>query len=148
MTLIFERATESDEKNILSLLKVNMKKLFRENFGGWSDETSKKQFNTISNKGYTYVVKNDDELIGYVSFYSEEEVFVLNDIQIKKEFQQKGYGEKVLEFVEGKVKKLSGNKIRLLVFKNNPALKFYEKHNYKHINYEERNNTCEMLKQF
>lgn len=146
MTLIYEEATESDEKEILELLKENMKELFLENFGGWNDETSKKQFEDISSEGYTYIVKNDDKMMGYVSFYPEEDVFVINDIQIKKEFQQKGFGSEILTFVESKVKELNGNKIRLLVFKNNPALKFYEKHNYKQINYQERTNTCEMLK--
>ena len=150
MALIFNEITESDKKEVLILLKENMEKLFIENFGGFSDEVSAKQVDKITKKGFSYISKINGNLVGYAFFYEEmdfKDSYILNDIQIKKEFQQKGFGSEILKFVENKIKELNGTRIKLLVFENNPALKFYKKHNYEQIDFLEKSKTIVMVKE-
>lgn len=139
---------EGDFENFIQeTVKENMKALFLKNFGGWNDEVSKKQFFNYLEKGFFYIFELDNVIIGYLTFIEEENnAFLINDFQIKKEFQQKGFGSEMMSFLEEFVKNHCGKSMRLLVFKDNLALKFYQKHGFEEINYVSHNNTCEMLK--
>jgi len=163
----FRTTCLEDESFILNLIKKNMKNYFETNFKGWSDETSKKQFNSIRTNGFTYIVEiksqdkncieyiNGNEIcfkkIGYFSFYEEPKFknsYIINDIQLMKEFQNKNIGSQILSFIEKKIKDISGHRIKLLVFKNNPAFSFYVKNNYKKIDEIKHTNTAILIKEF
>ena len=137
------------EKYIKSLTKENMQKLFLENFGGWSDLVSQEKFFKVLAEGYVKLFFLKNSFIGYISFNQEENnkhSYLIHDIHILKEFQGKGYGTKILNFVISKCKELKAKQIKLFVFKNNPATEFYKKNDFKEIEYLEKSNTSVMLK--
>ncbi|MBW3019767.1 GNAT family N-acetyltransferase [Candidatus Woesearchaeota archaeon] len=147
MRLISRLYQEGDFENFIQkTVKENMKEFFLKNFGGWNDEVSKRQFFEYFEKGFVYVFELNSIPVGYVTFVKEDETFYVNDFQVRKEFQQKGFGSEIMEFLEDFAKKNKGKEIKLLVFKDNPALKFYLKHGFREINFIPHNNTCEMIK--
>lgn len=129
MTFTSRPFQEDDyESHIESLIEENMKQLFISNFGGWSKEVSERKFLDIAEFGFVEVFFEDHKFIGYVSVGPEkndEHSYLIHDIHLVKEFQRKGYGKKILEFVEKKAQE--NNKVQLVafVFKNNPAVDFY-----------------------
>ena len=132
------------EKYIQSLTKENMQKLFLENFGGWSDEVSKKKFFKVLDTGFVRLFFLENNFIGYVSFNVErdhKDSYLINDIHIVKQFQKKGYGTKILKFVEDKVNELNGQKLKVFVFKANPSINFYKKIGFKEMEYIEHSKT-------
>ncbi|MCF8013053.1 GNAT family N-acetyltransferase [Candidatus Woesearchaeota archaeon] len=146
------------EEFILPLCKKHMKPYFDKHFGGWNDNANKKQFFNILKKGYVYLFEietkqtNKNILIGYATFIEEKNEenknkYTLNDIHVKEEFQKQGYGSKMLLFVENKIKELKGTKLKILVFKDNKSIEFYKKHNYKKINFIEKNDTIVLEKE-
>ena len=133
------------EKYIQSLTKENMQKLFLNNFGGWSDEVSKKRFFEALSNGYVKLFFLKNSFIGYVSFNPEKKnlnSYLINDIHTVKEFQGKGYGTEILNFVISKCKELNIKQIKVFVFKENPAINFYKENGFKEIEYLERSKTC------
>ena len=148
MELILRKSNGFDKKEVLKLLKENMEHKFIENFGGFSEKVSEKHYDEIEKTGYSYVLE-DEKIVGFFSFYkelNEKNSFVLNNIQIKKEYQNKGLGTKILDFVENKIKKIGGGRIKLLVFKNNGAYNFYKKNDFKEIDFLEKSKTIVMVK--
>lgn len=126
------------EQYIQSLTKTNMQKLFLENFGGWSDEVSKKKFFKVVENGFVELFFLEGVFVGYVSSNMErdhKDSYLINDIHLEKKFQRKGYGTEILNFVEEKVKKLKGKRLKVFVFKANPSLEFYKKVGFKEIEY-------------
>ncbi len=72
-----------------------------------------------------YVIKNQDELIGYVSFKQYEDCYDIYNFLVTKKYQRQGYGTLLL-------KRLQHNDIYLEVNKNNDrAIKLYEKLSFK-----------------
>ena len=56
------------EKYIQSITKENMQQYFLDNFGGWSDEVSKKRFFDVVRTGYVRLFFLQDTFVGYVTF--------------------------------------------------------------------------------
>jgi len=142
--------TEGDyEKYVQSITRENMRQLFLENFGGWSDDVSKEKFFKVVSNGYVKLFFLDGLFVGYVTFNVEkndDSSYLINDIHIAKEFQRKGYGTDILNFVISKCLELGAKQLKIFVFKVNPAIYFYVKHGFKEIEYLERSKTCVMVK--
>ncbi|EEY34161.1 ribosomal protein S18-alanine N-acetyltransferase [Pseudoleptotrichia goodfellowii] len=110
-------------------------KIHNENF---DKKVESKYFEEIlSNTQYTvYYMKKSEKVSGYIIYYDTFDSFDLFEIAIKKEFQNKGLGNELLEktidrlFNEEKYKKT----VFLEVNENNfSAVKLYKKNNFKEI---------------
>jgi GNAT superfamily N-acetyltransferase len=140
---------EDHEKYLKKLTKENMQQLFLENFGGWSDEVSEKKLLEVAKTGTVQLFFEENTFIGYVSFNIEKEnskSCLINDIHIKKEHQRKGFGAQILQFVIKKAKELHYNQLKVFVFRNNPAINFYQKNGFKENQLIEKSNTSVMVK--
>ena len=137
------------QKYIQTLTKENMEQLFIANFGGWSDEISKQKFFDIVKLGFIQLFFIKDRFIGYISYNLETQhknSYLINDIHIKEEFQQKGYGTEILDHIINKAKNNKIKQLIVLVFKNNPAYDFYKKHQFKETTILEKSFTAVMIK--
>ncbi|BBM35625.1 ribosomal protein S18-alanine N-acetyltransferase [Pseudoleptotrichia goodfellowii] len=121
---------EVQERIIIELCKIH-----NENF---DKKVESKYFEEIlSNTQYTvYYMKKSEKVSGYIIYYDTFDSFDLFEIAIKKEFQNKGLGNELLEktidrlFNEEKYKKT----VFLEVNENNfSAVKLYKKNNFKEI---------------
>jgi ribosomal protein S18 acetylase RimI-like enzyme len=61
----------------------------------------------------------------------KEKFSYIDNIQISKLMRKKGLGNYLMKLIEKETKKNNLKKIRLKVFKDNPATKFYTKLGYK-----------------
>lgn len=140
---------EDYNKFIQPITKENMQDLFIKNFGGWSDDVSKKKFFEIVKNGFVKLFFLEDEFVGYVSCNTEKnnpDSFLINDIHIKKDFQRKGFGTEILNQVITEANKQNKSQLKVFVFKNNPSIKFYEKRGFKEEINLEKSNTSVMIK--
>ncbi len=141
---------EEDYDNYIKvLIKENMEQLFIDNFGGWSDEVCKKKFFNIVKQGFVELFFFDNVFAGYVSFNIEKNnttSFLINDIHLKKEFQQKGIGSQILEFVIKKAKENKISQLKVFVFKNNPSIEFYKKQGFIEVETLLKSDTSIMIK--
>ena len=121
---------EVQERIIIELCKIH-----NENF---DNKVESQYFEEIlSNTQYTvYYMKKSEKVSGYIIYYDTFDSFDLFEIAIKKEFQNKGLGNELLEktidrlFNEEKYKKT----VFLEVNENNfSAVKLYKKNNFKEI---------------
>lgn len=134
---------------IRSLTKDNMEQLFIENFGGWSDEVSSNKFFDVVKKGFVELFFSDDVFLGYVSFNLEKNdntSCLINDIHLLKEFQKKGIGSVILNFVLSKSKELGFGQVKVFVFEKNPSIEFYKKKGFVQIEFLSKSNTSVMIK--
>lgn len=150
MELIAKDYVKGDyEKYIKSLTKTNMCQLFKKNFGGWSDETSEKKFFEVLKNGFVKLFFIENTFVGYVSYNSEknnDKSYLINDIHIVSEFQGKGYGTQILNFVLNEAIKANIEQLKVFVFENNPAVKFYEKNGFKEIEHLDKTKTFIMIR--
>jgi ribosomal protein S18 acetylase RimI-like enzyme len=133
MELINKKFAKKYLDSILNLCKENMQELFIDNFGGWSDNTSKNKFlKTITNGKIELFFTKNNEFIGFITFSIEKNnsrSILLEDIHIKREFQRKGFGKEIFSWFLKEIRTTNTHKhisqIKVFVFKNNPAHKFY-----------------------
>ena len=86
----------------------------------------------ISIKGHTYYIAwHKDTPTGYVSFNEDApaadgtRIFHLQKIYILPEFQRKGIGSRLFDYVVARIHERGGQRIELNVNRNNPAMQFY-----------------------
>ncbi|CCV63697.1 Ribosomal-protein-alanine N-acetyltransferase [Alteracholeplasma palmae J233] len=83
---------------------------------------------------YHLVIKDKDEVIGYLSSRIFEDTSELLNIVVDKKYQNQKYGSKLLEHLINELKK---RKIKTLILEVRPsnigAQRLYHKYNFKHI---------------
>jgi ribosomal protein S18 acetylase RimI-like enzyme len=86
-------------------------------------------------EGYQYyLIKMDDGFIGYMAIQPKEDELFLSKLYIKTSQRGKGYGRKVVEFLEGMARDKGLEKITLTVNKNNlDTIKAYEKFGFENL---------------
>ena len=91
------------------------------------------QFAQSSDKGMLHMYKLDDTCIGFTTLYRTfsstraEEVAVLNDLYIKKEYRAKGYGKALIENAFNIAKEEGFSRVQWLTAKDNEtAQKLYK----------------------
>jgi ribosomal protein S18 acetylase RimI-like enzyme len=132
------------ENYLQAITKKNMQALFIDNFGGWSDEVSKRKLLTVAKTGKVELFFVKEKFVGYVSFETEKnhiESILIQDIHVIKKEQQKGYGETILQFVVQAAVQSRKEQLKVFVFENNPSLQFYTKHGFKKIEFLEKSKT-------
>ena len=81
-----------------------------------------------------FVIKNEDEVIGYVIFHISKDFTDIYKIFIRENNRRKRYATKLLEEVEKISKRYDSKKIMIEVrAKNNNAIIFYSKNGFKNI---------------
>lgn len=85
------------------------------------------------NNSYGFIVKNDNKIVGFAYGYvllrpDGNQDFYLHAIDIISEFQGKGYGTKLMNFIKKHIKEIKCRKMFLITNKSNiSACKCYEK---------------------
>ncbi|HLD55089.1 MAG TPA: GNAT family N-acetyltransferase [Candidatus Nanoarchaeia archaeon] len=151
MKIELTKCRKKDLQNFIILLeKENMQKYFDKHFEScWSDKEYQEYLENLFAKGNIYLIYIDDKCIGFTSFSQDkkdDEALFISNLQIKKEYQNMGYGSQVLKFIEEKAKKLNYKKIKLYVFEDNPSQSLYKKFGYKQIDYIKKSDTNVMQK--
>ena len=85
------------------------------------------------NNSYGFIVKNENRIVGFAYGYvllrpDGNQDFYLHAIDIISEFQGKGYGTKLMNFIKKYIKEIKCRKMFLITNKSNiSACKCYEK---------------------
>ena len=83
-------------------------------------------------KQYAYVLEIKDKIIGYICGWKLVDEFNITNIAVAKDYQQKGLGQKLVQFLIGKILNERCFKFFLEVRKSNNAAKMlYEKIGFK-----------------
>jgi ribosomal protein S18 acetylase RimI-like enzyme len=137
--LEFREATESDKQFLLQLRNTTM----NEHIYAAGLEPSHE--NHIERINYHFesakIIENMNKPIGLLKIVKEGPVWDLVQIQLESDFQGKGLGRKIIQSVIAEAKE-NGAKVKLSVFKTNPALKLYLSLGF--TTYLETENTFEM----
>jgi ribosomal protein S18 acetylase RimI-like enzyme len=78
----------------------------------------------------TLIAKDEDRIIGYISFFIELGVAHIDSVIVGKKFRRKGMAEKLINEVEVQAKSLGAHKIRLETGVDWKARFLYEKLGY------------------
>ena len=119
----------SDKENMKDYVDKHIK-------GGWSDDKNKKGFLWYLDNGWIYLFENNSVFVGNIILspnQKEKGALHINSINIKKDFQGKGYGNNILEFIEEKGKEFNFKKLTLGVFDDNPAFNLYRRFGFKQV---------------
>jgi len=151
MKIELTKCRKKDLQNfIIPLEKENMQKYFDKHFElCWSDKEYQEYLENLFATGSIYLIYINDKCIGFTSFSQDKkdnEALFISNLQIKKEYQNIGYGSQVLKVIEEKAKKLNYKKIKLYVFEDNPSQNLYKKFGYKQIDYLKESDTNVMQK--
>jgi ribosomal protein S18 acetylase RimI-like enzyme len=86
-------------------------------------------------QGFQYfLLKTDDGFFGYTGIQQKADELFLSKLYIKSSERGKGYGRKVVQFLEGMAKEKGMEKITLTVNKNNlDTIKAYEKFGFENL---------------
>ena len=90
-----------------------------------SAESMKEQ---IEEGSFYYILKLEEQYIGYLSFRIQSETLFLSKIYILSQYREKKFGKSAMVFVEQKGKERGCSEVSLTVNKNNiNSIKAYEK---------------------
>jgi len=117
---------KNDYEFIHNLSRENMENYVKKFWGSWDKE----KFISKIKKNNIKIIEYNSESIGFLDLEIIDNLAYLHNLQIKKSFQDKKIGRYVLLSAEQDIKNSGIKKIRLQVFKGNPAKIFYEKFGY------------------
>lgn len=121
------KCRDSDYRFIYDISKRNMEFYIKKHWGGWNPKKFKEGFNKDNIKVIEYKGKR-------IAFYDTElkgKCLYLHNLQITFSLRRKGLGRFLTALIEKGAKKKGLNKVKLRVFKDNPAKNFYLKLGYK-----------------
>jgi GNAT superfamily N-acetyltransferase len=126
---ILRNAEESDHEFILDLLKENMLESFNKHWGEWNESS----FEKTHRKENIRIIEHNHSSIGYIDFKFKKDCGYINDIQLIAKMTGKGLGTHIMKLLEKETLDQGLNRICLKVFKDNKAVKLYERLGYKPI---------------
>ena len=123
----FRKCKYSDADYILKLKELCIK-WYIEIIYGWNTEVQREK--TIhelqKHKDDMRILIKDGKDIGVTTFYEENNQYVVGLIMIHPEYQGEGLGSKIIkEYID--LAKKSNKKIKIKVYKENPAKRLYER---------------------
>ena len=130
----FRKCDYSDADYILKLKELCIK-WYIEIIYGWNTEVQREK--TIhelqKHKDDMRILIKDGIDIGVTTFYEENNQYVVGLIMIHPEYQGEGLGSKIMkEYID--LAKKSNKKIKIKVYKENPAKRLYERLGFKIYN--------------
>lgn len=102
----------------------------------WTYQNAKERLTDLINtpKFLGYLLYDNDELIGFIAGNSKKTysglTFYLAELCINNQIQGKGYGSKLLRYLENQLRKKEIHSLYLLTAKGGQAEAFYIKNNY------------------
>ncbi len=129
LKLNIRKCTDNDYQFCYNISKRNMSPYINKHWGGWKP----KMFNKYFNKGNIRIVEYRNRRIGLYAFEFKKDHSYINSIQISRQFRKKGLGTLLMNLMEKESKERKLSKIQLGIFKENPAIKLYERLGYKKI---------------
>jgi ribosomal protein S18 acetylase RimI-like enzyme len=130
-TFILRAAEDSDYEFVFNLLKENMLDSFQRNWGFWNDKSfeenyHKENIRIIENKN----IEHENLNVGYIDFKFKIDCGYINNIQLSENIRDKGLGTYIMKMLEKETLNHGLKKIRLKVFKDNIAVKLYQRLGY------------------
>lgn len=124
---IYELAFESGKYSRFFLDKNFKLNKFQELYRKWVDNSILKIF-----ADETLIYKEDNQVMGFITYKINNEMATIGLIAVHPNFQGKGIGSKLLQFVENKLSKKKVKKLLIPTQQNNvAACNFYKKQGYK-----------------
>lgn len=90
-------------------------------WGGWNPAMFRKNFKTKN----INIIEYGKKKIGFYDIEKQDRHLYVHNVQLTRSSQGKGIGSYIMCFIERRVLISNLPKIRLSVFKNNPAKEFY-----------------------
>jgi GNAT superfamily N-acetyltransferase len=118
--------TEEDYEFTHNLTRDNSDELLSKYFTAWDGDGFRRDFA----KGILKIVEYKGKRVGFFHYEIFPDYAYLHNVQLIPSMQGKGIGTYLLNLIETEVKKRGKNRLRLRVYKENPAVKFYQKLNY------------------
>ena len=123
----FRKCKYSDADYILKLKELCIK-WYIEIIYGWNIEVQREKniHELQKHKDDMRILIKDGKDIGVTTFYEENNQYVVGLIMIHPEYQGEGLGSKIIkEYID--LAKKSNKKIKIKVYKENPAKRLYER---------------------
>jgi ribosomal protein S18 acetylase RimI-like enzyme len=124
MKITISTTIEDDLAILNNIYTENMRDYVEQNYP-WDCDLFKSKFVADD---YT-VILQQREIIGFFKTVPEDSCLYLGEIQIKRDYQNKGIGTKVLQSIIQQAK-VKYQRIWLRVLKGNPAIKLYQRLNF------------------
>ncbi len=126
------KAAKKDFKEIFKLMNVEYLKHYNEK---WVEKNALKTINYYSKIGKIFVAEIDRKVIGFViireEYYNEGKRLMIEELVVNGEYQGKGIGKKLMNYIEAYCKKKGILSIWLITNKKAAAFKFYKRIEYK-----------------
>lgn len=129
LSLTIRRALWEDYQFCHKLAKQNMSHYIKKYWGGWSPRLYRKGFNPKN----TWIVLYNKKRIAFFRTKTKKGSLYFEDMQVSKLMRGKGIGTYLMKLIERKAIKNKIRRIRLTVFKDNPAKRLYDRLGYKVI---------------
>ena len=128
MNISFRKCTNDDFEFLFLLKKQNFRK-YVDDIWGWNDleQIERMKRDLEENLSHKNIISMDGIEIGVYAYHiTNNGDFFINEINIIREYQNKGIGSRILQ---EQLLKNSENDVRtiLQVFKNNPAINLYKR---------------------
>jgi ribosomal protein S18 acetylase RimI-like enzyme len=120
------KITDFDESYIDECMKIEEENMIQ--YDGWkAGATQLEVWNGWHKPLPKRILVLEGKLIGFSVFRIINDCLEIINLHVGKEYQGNGYGKQLIEDLIGITKKNKVSKVRLTVFKNNPALKLEER---------------------
>jgi len=137
MKMELRNALPEDFNFILKLTRRNMEKIVTEEWNAdWEKDVEPNFVNLWKSQGEKKIIEVDNRRIGYFWFeqHPEKKEIFINSIQIAEQFQRKGLGTEVINWLLKEARNRNLEFVRCVVQKNNlHASKFFEKNKFEFI---------------
>jgi ribosomal protein S18 acetylase RimI-like enzyme len=126
MDLTLRRATLADLDFARELTRVNMRRYYAEYERVWHGDLFNKEWEARQ----SFVILKANKQIGFLSVSLEPHYLYLRDVQLCEPYRGEGVGGWVMDRVASMACEQGLKSIRLKVFKSNPAMALYLRHEY------------------
>jgi len=125
-------AKKEDLKEIVGIFVTESKK--RPFLQKWTKKSATDDFKPSLKKKELWVAVLDEKIVGFILVgitSSNKKIAYISEFWVTKNYQEKGVGKSLLEFIEKYHKKKGVDRIRLTSYNKSKAFGFYKKFNYK-----------------
>lgn len=130
-------ACPEDFEFVLELTRHNMERIVTEEWGAnWENDVEPNFVNAWKSQGRKKIIEVDNRCVGYFWFeqHPEKKEIFLNSIQIDEQFQRRGIGTEVINWLLEEARKHNLDFIRCIVQKNNIHSRiFFEKNKFRFV---------------
>ncbi|MBX9624512.1 MAG: GNAT family N-acetyltransferase [Gemmataceae bacterium] len=103
------------------LTRLNMGGYVARHWGEWNPEVYRRNYDATEN----LILRLNGERVGFVRLRTDGDALILDDLQVRPEFQNRGIGTDALAAVEATARARGHKAVRLRCFHENPAHRLY-----------------------